>query len=137
MDVDAVQQRPTDPLLIPADGPRRAAAGAARITGVPAGTRVHGRNEREVGRETEGAGGAGQRDRAVLQWLTQPFQLGRAELWHLVEEEDAAVGQADLAGSRPRPTADEPDITRGVMRRAEGTLAQQRCLRRQQPAHAV
>ena len=40
MDVDAVQQRPTDPLLIAADRSRGAGAGAARVAEVPAGTPV-------------------------------------------------------------------------------------------------
>ena len=73
--------------------------------------RVHGRDQGEVCREGEGAGGAGQRHRVILQRLAQPLQLGGPELRHLVEEEHPAVGQADLAGARPRPAADEPDIS--------------------------
>src|SRR5215207_174120 len=104
MDVDAVQQRPADPLLIATDRSRSAGAGPPRVTKIAAGTRIHGGDEGEVGREGEGAGGPSQRYRMVLQGLAQPFQLGGAELRQLVEEEDAAVGQADLSLLKERPT---------------------------------
>jgi hypothetical protein len=69
MDVDAVQQRATDPLLIAVDGPRRTGAGAPRVASVAAGTRIHRGDQGEVGREGQRAGGTGQRHSAVLQRL--------------------------------------------------------------------
>jgi hypothetical protein len=41
------------------------------------------------------------------------------ELRELVEQEDAVVGEADLARSRPRAAADDRGRRRGVMRGAD------------------
>jgi hypothetical protein len=55
-----------------------------------------------------------------------------AELEHLVEEQDAVVGEADLARTRLRPAADQRGIRDGVMRRAKRPVGEQAGARRQQ-----
>ena len=69
-------------------------------------------------------------DDLVLQRLAQHLQHVLAELGQLVQEEHAAVRQADLARPRPVPAAHQPGVGDGVVRRAEGPLADQRRARR-------
>ena len=71
-------------------------------------------------------GGAADGDDLVLQRLAQHLQHARAELGQLVQEEHAAVRQADLARARPVPAADQAGVADGVVRRAEGAVADQR-----------
>ena len=49
-----------------------------------------------------------------------------AELGHLIQEQDAAVRQADLARPRPLAAADQARVRDRVVRRAEGPMADQR-----------
>ncbi len=56
---------------------------------------------------------------AFFQRLAQHFQHVPAELRHLVEEEHAVMGEADLARARLRAAADECDVRDGVVRGAE------------------
>ena len=83
-------------------------------------------DEHEIRGEGQAALGAADRDDFVFQGLPEYFQSMLPELRHFVQEEDAAVRQADLAGPRPLPAADEARVRDGVMRRAEGPVADQR-----------
>ena len=49
----------------------------------------------------------------------------RGKFGQLVEEEQAVVGQRDLAGARHDAAADEAGVGDGVVRRAEGPLRDQ------------
>ncbi len=98
---------------------------------------VHGANHHHVGGEGERAAGAADRHDLVLQRLAQHLQRPLVELGQLIEEEDAAVRQADLAGARPAPAADQPGVADGVVRRAEGAAAHQRRPGGQQAADRV
>ena len=60
-----------------------------------------------------------------------------AELGELVEEEDAVVREAHLAGSRPVAAADEAHLAHRVVRRAEGTRADEPARGRQEARDAV
>ena len=109
----------------PGSGTARRRAGAqrqamGRVAEVAAGTGVHGRREHETCRKGEAHGGPAQRDDAVLQRLAQHLEHVPAELGQLVQEQHAAVGQADLAGARDRPAADQAGVADGVVRRPEG-----------------
>jgi hypothetical protein len=55
-----------------------------------------------------------------VQRLAQHLQCALAELGQLVQEQHAAMGQADLARSRPLPAAHQPGVADGVVRGAEG-----------------
>ena len=61
-------------------------------------------------------------DAAVLQRLAQRLQRRARELGQLVEEQDAVVGQARLAGRGHAAAADEADGGDQVVRRAERPL---------------
>ena len=62
------------------------------------------------------------RTRSFLERLPQHLEHVPAELRHLVEEQHAVVRQADLAGPRVLPAADERDVRDRVVRRAERPL---------------
>jgi hypothetical protein len=49
----------------------------AQITKLPTGTQVHSRDQREVDREAEGAGGAGQHRLARAGWTRQQRVVNR------------------------------------------------------------
>ena len=59
---------------------------------------------------------------AVFEGLAQHFEDVAPELGELVEEEDAVVGQGDLAGPRDCAAAGEAGVGDGVVRRAERAL---------------
>jgi hypothetical protein len=61
------------------------------------------------------------------------FEHAATELRQLVEEQDAAVGQAELAGTRNAAAADQRDVRTAVMRRAKRRRVHQTDARRQSP----
>ena len=81
--------------------------------------------EHEAGGEGEAHGGARDGHRAVFQRLAQDFEDVAGELRQLVQEEQAVVGERDLAGARDHAAADESGVGDGVVRRAEGTVRDQ------------
>ena len=83
-------------------------------------------DQHEVGGEGEAALGAADRDDFVFQGLPENFQAMLPKFRHFIQEEDAPVRQADFAGPRPLSAADEAGVRDGVMRRAEGPVADQR-----------
>ena len=123
--VDPVEQRAADALLVAGDSPGGADALLARVAVVAAGTGVHRAEQHESGGKGRRPLGAADGDDFVFHGLAQNFEGALAELGELVEEEDAAVGEADLAGSGPAPAADEAGVRDGVVGRAEGPRAYQ------------
>ena len=126
VDVDPVEQRAGEALLVAADDHRAARAGVFRVAPVAARARVLRADQHEIRREGQAALGAADGDRPVFERLPQHFQPVLPELRHLVQEEHAAVRQADLARPRPLPAADQAGVRDGVVRRAEGAVADQR-----------
>ena len=94
-------------------------------------------HQHEIGRKGQRAGRTGDRNLPVLQRLAQSFQRARAELGQLVQEEHPPVGQADLAGARPGPAADQPGVADGVVGRAKGAVQDEGRVRGQQPGDAI
>ena len=93
---------------------------AAPIAARTTGTQVHRGDELEARREDGAPGRRGRPRRPVLERLPQRLERRPLELGQLVEEEDAAVREARLAGSRhPAPAADERRDRGRVVRRAE------------------
>src|SRR5205823_9495201 len=76
-------------------------------------------------------------DRALLERLAQRVENMPRELGELVEEQGTRVGKAHLSGPRWRPAADEREMRRGVVRRAERTRREERPRRIDQSRHAV
>ena len=70
-------------------------------------------------------GGAGDGDDAVFERLAEDFEDVAGELGQLVEEEQAVVGERDLAGARDHAAADEAGVGDGVVGRAEGAVRDQ------------
>ena len=91
-----------------------------RVVVVSAGAGVHGGDEHELRGVVVGGGGAGDADVSVFERLAQDLQCGAGELGELVEEEDAAVGERDLAGDGVLSAAEEADGGDGVVGGAEG-----------------
>jgi hypothetical protein len=81
---------------------------------------VHGGDEHEAGGEPDRAVGTSDGDDVVFEGLAEGFEGVAGELGEFVEEEDAAVGEGDLAGAGNCPTTDDGGGARGVVRRADG-----------------
>ena len=137
MQVDAVEQGPGNLRPVLLDLERTARAAVPAVAEVPAGTRVHGRDEQEPAREDETACGAADGHLAVFERLAQDFERGAFELRQFVEEEHAVVREADLARLGIGAAADESGVADRVVRRAEGPPAEERRIRRKQSEHGV
>ena len=131
MDVDAVQQRAGDALLVAGDDLVGAGARLDRVAVIAARAGVHRRDQLEVGGKSQRALGAADGDHLVFHRLAQHLQDAHAELGQLVQEEHAAVRQGDLAGVRLVAAAHQPGVRDGVVRGAEGPAADQRHVRRE------
>lgn len=90
---------------------------------VATGAGVHRCYEHEGAGEGEVVAGTGDGDGAVFERLAQGFEHGTAELWKLVEEENAVVCQADFAWHKGVAATDKCHVGNGVVGRTEGTLA--------------
>ena len=108
----------------------RVAAGAARA-------QVHRPDQDEPRREDGLATDPRDGDDPVLERLAQRLEHRTVELGQLVEEEDAAVREAHLARTRPRPAADHRRGRRGVVRGAKGRSVDERMSRREDARHRV
>ena len=62
-------------------------------------------------------------DDFVFHWLAHDFDGAAAEFGKFVEEQDSAMGEGDFAGVGDVAAADQARVADGVMRRAEGSLA--------------
>ncbi len=107
------------------------------IAGKAARTRIHRADQHEAGREDGRARRARDRDAPLFERLAQHLEHVPAELRHLVEEEHAVMGEADLAGPRLRSAADERRVRDRVVRRAKRTLGDEPRVRRQQTGHRM
>lgn len=67
---------------------------------VAAGARVHGTHQLEARRKFATLRRPRDGDGTGFQWLAQGLQRGAGELGHLVQKQNAVVGQGDLAGTR-------------------------------------
>jgi hypothetical protein len=86
VDVDPVQERAGNALLVFGDGGRRTGAGPDGIVVIAAGAGVHGRNELKVGRKGERTLCPADGDDLVLDGLAQHFQDAWPELGQFVQE---------------------------------------------------
>ena len=92
----------------------------------PQGHGIHRADQHEAGRKRKRHRRAGQRDRVIFERLPQLLQDVTRKFRHLVEEQDAIMGQAHFAGPRgPRTASDQPGIGHGVMWRTERSRPEQ------------
>ena len=131
VDVDAVQQRAGDTLLVLGDRAGGAGTLLDRIPIIAAGAGVHGSHQLEIGGESQRALRPADGDDLVLDGLAHHFQDTRAELGQLVQEEHAAVRQGNLAGMRPVAPAHQPGMRDGVVWGAEGAVLDEGGVRRE------
>ncbi len=137
VDVDPVQKRPADALLVSGHLGRGARTFSDGIAIEAAGAGVHGPHQREVGREGERPRRPGDHHLVILHRLAEHFERAPVELGQLVQEQDPAMGQTDLPRLRPASPAHQAGVADGVMRRAERPMAHQGRLRRQHAQDAV
>lgn len=96
--VDAVQQRPGELVVVTGDLLRRAPAASVRVAMIAAGTGVHGCDQLYAGWKLGAPGRPRDGDATAFQGLPQGLQHAFLELGQFVEEQHPVVGQADLAG---------------------------------------
>ena len=94
----------------------------ARLAFESTRTGIHRRHEHEARRQERRAARPHHGHLAVLERLAQRFERGAPELGQLVHEQDAVVGERNLAGARGRTAADQSRDRRRVVRRAKGPL---------------
>lgn len=123
--VDAVEQRAGELVVVAGDLLGRAAAAPVGVSVVAAGAGVHGRHELEAGRKLGPPGRPRDGDVAALEGLAQGLEHALLELGQLVQEQHPVVGQADLAGARRAAAAHQGRRGRGVVRRAQRPEAPQ------------
>ena len=121
--VEAVHQRAGDAAEVFGAAFGDAGAGAGGVGEVAAAAGVGGGDQHEAAGIADVGVGAGDHDVAGLDRLAQGLEHGARELRQLVEEEDAVVGEADLAGLRAAAAADDRRHRGGVVRGAEGAGA--------------
>src|SRR5262249_23726676 len=100
-------------------------------------TRVHRGDERDSRWKRHRPICARDVDDALLERLTETFEDATAELRQLVEKEDAAMCEAQLARARGRAAAAERDVRARVMRRTKGPRRHETGSGMQQPGHGM
>jgi hypothetical protein len=117
--VYTIEQGPGYPRLVTRGASWCATAGKRRISKVPAPARVHGGDQLNP----RGKGYVGVRSShahvARLERLPQRIQDGPLKLRKLVEEQDAEMGEADLAGPDAQSSADQSRHGRAMVGRPE------------------
>ena len=86
VDVDAVEQRARQPLLIFGNDAWRTRTLVARVIGITAWAGVHAGHEHEIGRKGQRALGARDRHHMIFERLTQHLERALRKLGQLVEE---------------------------------------------------
>jgi hypothetical protein len=120
MDIDAIQQGTGELALVADDGGLGAGTLLVRVGGEPTGAGIHGADQHEIGGKAERSLGAADRYQPILHGLSERFQTGVRKLRQLIQEKDAAVGQADLTGPWPLTASHQAGMADRVMRRAKG-----------------
>ena len=130
MQIDAVEQRTGEAVLIIGDAARIRAALAheARIVGAAAAAGIYRRDQHEARRIRDAMIGARDRDFAGLERLAQRIQNLRREFRQLIEKQHAVMRERDFARPRAQAAADERGHAGGMMRRAERAAAGQRAV---------
>ena len=135
--VQPVEQRAGNAREVPGDRLRRADAVPGRVAEVPAGARVHRRDEHRGAGVGDRSPHAGDGDPAVFDGLAQDLHRGAREFRQLVQKQHAVVRERDFAGARDAAAPGQPGGGNGVVRRAERPRADQRGARREDPRDGV
>ena len=135
--VNAIEYRTGKPAAIALDLIRKAGALAFGVAPESAGARVHRSDEDESRGVRRGAAGPRDRDGVFLQRLAKRIEHASGELRDLVQEQGAAMSQADFTRAWRRAAADERKVRCGVMRCAEWPRREDRMARVGETRHAV
>jgi hypothetical protein len=119
-EVEAVEERARELVPVAREPLRRAAALGRRVATSSARTEVHRCDQLKSSGEHNAAGSTRDRYEAVLERLPQRLERRPLELGELIEQKHAAVGEARLARTQMRPSADDRSGRRAVVRRAKG-----------------
>ena len=136
-DVDAVEQRPGDARRIPLALRRCAPARAPRVAEVAARAGVHRTDQRDARREFHRRRRARDAHPALFERLPEDLQRPALELGHLVEKEDAGMGQAQLARPRMRAATNQRHVRNRVVRRPERPLRDEPRPAGKEPGHGM
>ena len=109
VEIDAVEQRSRELAAVAVDVPGGTDALRAGISKMAATAGVAGGDQGEAGRKGEPGLSPDDGDDAVLERLAQRFQRVAPELGQFVEEQHAAVSEADLSGARHGAAPISPD----------------------------
>ena len=120
--VDAVHERAAYLVHVAVHLGRCAHASARGMVKIAAGAWVHGGHEHEGARQGEVVARAGNGDDTIFERLAKGFKNAAAELWQLVEEENAIVCKAYLARHEDVAASDEGYVRHGMVRGAEWAL---------------
>jgi hypothetical protein len=99
-DIDPVEKRPGELLLVCEGASRQASTRPLRVTCVAARTRIRGGNECDPGRELHGSRGARHQDAPAFEWLAEPLEGIASELGDLIEEQDPVMRERHFARTR-------------------------------------
>src|ERR1700678_4437046 len=116
--INAVEQRAGDAAEIVLDFAGRT-AGFARHFAVGGG--IHGGDQHKLGRESDGAGGAGNGDVAFLDGLAHGFEDAALEFGQFIQEEDAVMGAGNLSGGGIGGAAEQAGVAGRMVGSAKGT----------------
>lgn len=78
--------------------------------------RIHGGEEKHLGRERDGSVRPSQRYRTLLKRLPQDFEGISTVLGHFIEKKNPAVRETEFTWTQRRASSDEPRIADGVVR---------------------
>ena len=136
-EIEPIEESPRELRVVARDSLRRTHAFRTRVAAGAAGTEVHRRNQREPSREHRAAGDPGDADDPILERLTEGLENRAVKLGELVEKQNAAVGEARLAGTRAGASSDDRGRRRAVVRSTERWVRDERPSRRKQSRHRV
>jgi hypothetical protein len=102
---DPFQQWPADASKLAFDLLRSTAAGPSRITSKSAGARIHRHHQHHIGRKCPTVQSPRDRDRLILQRLTQYLHGPTIEFRQLVKKQNPVVCQTDLTRLRNAATS--------------------------------
>jgi hypothetical protein len=131
VDVEPVEERPAQPRSVRRHTLHGARTPRGPVASVAARARIHRAHDERSRGERRLCLRPRDRDDAIFERLAERLERAAPELRELVEEEDAVVGEADLAGSWRVSASNEPDLADRVMRRAKGATRGEReaCVR--------
>ena len=115
MNIDAVEEGPTDSTPIALDLSGRAPTFPGGVPQIAAGTGIHGGDQHERAGESDFSCASGDGHIGIFQRLAKDFEGGSFEFGEFIEKEHPVMGQGNLTWSWNGAAPQEPDVADGVM----------------------